>query len=125
MCIFLFNARRYLNSFFVPFSLVKKTEMIVKNRLSLYALFIGIFIIDTTQGLYIDKRQQKDAIKTPYISNLRPLVWGDVNFIHTTDTHGNNNKICIYIYIYVHKYINIFFCFIRLVRSKYYCLHIT
>lgn len=83
--------------FFRPFFTCKRTEMIVKNILSLYVLFVGIFIIDTTHGLYIDKRQQKDAIKTPYISNLRPLIWGDVNFIHTTDTHGNKNRL-VYIY---------------------------
>lgn len=59
------------------------------NKAILCAL-LGVFaIINTIDGLYIDKRQQKDAVKTPFIPNLRPLVWGDVNFIHTTDTHGN------------------------------------
>ncbi|KAL0145449.1 vacuolar protein [Mucor lusitanicus] len=58
------------------------------NKAILCAL-LGVFaIINTIDGLYIDKRQQKDAVKTPFIPNLRPLVWGDVNFIHTTDTHG-------------------------------------
>lgn len=36
----------------------------------------------------LGKRQQDDAIATPGITELRPLPWGKVNFIHTTDTHG-------------------------------------
>ena len=37
------------------------------------------------------KREQPDAPPTPGI-DLNPLEWGDLNFIHTTDIHGNNNS---------------------------------
>jgi 2',3'-cyclic-nucleotide 2'-phosphodiesterase (5'-nucleotidase family) len=54
--------------------------------------FIGV-------DCYVIKRQQNDAISNiSIITPLRPLAWGDVNFIHTTDTHGtltNHNTIII------------------------------
>ncbi|KAI8645414.1 Metallo-dependent phosphatase-like protein [Parasitella parasitica] len=62
--------------------------MVKKHRSFLCALIVSISIVDAVHGLYIDKRQQKDAAKTPPLPHLRPLIWGDVNFIHTTDTHG-------------------------------------
>jgi 2',3'-cyclic-nucleotide 2'-phosphodiesterase (5'-nucleotidase family) len=34
------------------------------------------------------RRQQNDAISTPSSPPLRPLPWGEINFIHTTDNHG-------------------------------------
>lgn len=78
-----------LQEIFVPFSTFQRTDMRATNRAS-FCVLLGIFtVIYVADGLYIDKRQQKDAVKTPFIPNLRPLVWGDVNFIHTTDTHGN------------------------------------
>ena len=85
-----FNARPYLaRNFSSLFPLFQRTDMRATSKLSLCGL-LGVFaIVNTADGLYIDKRQQKDAVKTPFISSLRPLVWGDVNFIHTTDTHGN------------------------------------
>lgn len=36
----------------------------------------------------LSRRQQNDAIATPAFPPLRPLPWGQVNFIHTTDNHG-------------------------------------
>jgi 2',3'-cyclic-nucleotide 2'-phosphodiesterase (5'-nucleotidase family) len=36
----------------------------------------------------IQKRIQPDAVKSPALPPLKPLPWGDVNFLHTTDTHG-------------------------------------
>lgn len=36
----------------------------------------------------IQKRIQPDAVNSPALPPLNPLAWGDVNFIHTTDTHG-------------------------------------
>lgn len=48
----------------------------------------GLLLSHSVNGHAIDKRQQKDAVKSPELPPLRPLVWGDVNFIHTTDTHG-------------------------------------
>ncbi|CEP08451.1 hypothetical protein [Parasitella parasitica] len=68
---------------------IEQTEVMVKRHRSyLCALIVGFYIVDTVHGLYIHKRQQKDASKTPSIPHLRQLLWGDVNFIHTTDTHG-------------------------------------
>ncbi|CAO3675668.1 unnamed protein product [Rhizopus microsporus] len=56
----------------------------------LYSTLIaaGLLLSHSVSGHVIDKRQQKDAVKSPELPPLRPLVWGDVNFIHTTDTHG-------------------------------------
>lgn len=90
ICLMYLMHDHILQENFRPFfSLFQRTEMRATNKLSLCGL-LGVFaIVNTADGLYIDKRQQKDAVKTPFISNLRPLVWGDVNFIHTTDTHGN------------------------------------
>lgn len=34
------------------------------------------------------KREQPGVPETPKLNNLRPLEWGDINFIHTTDIHG-------------------------------------
>ncbi|KAG1453948.1 hypothetical protein G6F56_007440 [Rhizopus delemar] len=45
-------------------------------------------LISQINGHVVDKRQQKDAVQTSKLAKLRPLVWGDVNFIHSTDTHG-------------------------------------
>jgi hypothetical protein len=39
------------------------------------------------------KRMQPDAIKDHSLTTHHPLVWGDVNFIHTTDLHGMLLKI--------------------------------
>ena len=35
----------------------------------------------------LEKREQSGVPATPDLK-LKPLDWGDVNFIHTTDTHG-------------------------------------
>lgn len=38
-----------------------------------------------------DKNVYENATPWPKSVPSRPLVWGDVNFIHTTDTHGTRN----------------------------------
>lgn len=55
----------------------------------LYSTLItaGLLFIQAN-GHSINKRQQRDAVNTPDLPELKPLVWGDVNFIHSTDTHG-------------------------------------
>jgi hypothetical protein len=56
----------------------------------------GLLFIQAN-GHIINKRQQKDAVNTPNLPELKPLVWGDVNFIHSTDTHGKYNMLLFYI----------------------------
>ena len=51
-------------------------------------LIISILGLQSVLGHTFERRQQKDAVVTPGTQGIRPLVWGDVNFIHTTDTHG-------------------------------------
>ncbi|KAI8979381.1 Metallo-dependent phosphatase-like protein [Mycotypha africana] len=62
--------------------------MKVKSSYGLLLLGTLIPLNDAFHVHQIDKRQQKDAIATPEIPPLRPLPWGDVNFLHTTDSHG-------------------------------------
>ncbi|KAG1494835.1 hypothetical protein G6F46_008057 [Rhizopus delemar] len=50
-------------------------------------IIVGLLFIQANAHV-IDKRQQKDAVNTSKLPKLKPLAWGDVNFIHSTDTHG-------------------------------------
>ncbi|KAI7870933.1 Ser/Thr protein phosphatase family protein [Spinellus fusiger] len=58
-------------------------------------MLIGQFLLLSTLastalchgGHSFKKREQPGVPKTPAL-DLEPLNWGDVNFIHTTDTHG-------------------------------------
>ncbi|KAI8386932.1 Metallo-dependent phosphatase-like protein [Blakeslea trispora] len=52
------------------------------------SLVVSILCLQSVLAHGLEKRQQKDAVATPNTNGIRPLVWGDVNFIHTTDTHG-------------------------------------
>ena len=54
-------------------------------------IIVGLLFVQANAHV-IDKRQQKDAVKTSKLPKLKPLAWGDVNFIHSTDTHGNKRK---------------------------------
>lgn len=41
--------------------------------------------VDQSYGKTLNRRMQPDAVDVkPY----RPLEWGELNFIHTTDLHG-------------------------------------
>jgi hypothetical protein len=59
--------------------------------------FIGIACLlgfsHPLQDESLVKRTQPDAIKDHSQTTHHPLVWGDVNFIHTTDLHGMLLKI--------------------------------
>ena len=52
---------------------------------------LAISTLLTLQTVYahplLGKREQPGVPETPKLE-LKPLKWGDVNFIHTTDTHG-------------------------------------
>lgn len=48
--------------------------------------FWGLFLVSCVYGS--QEILQQPHISPPTTSHFRDLVWGDVNFIHTTDTHG-------------------------------------
>ncbi|KAG1444367.1 hypothetical protein G6F56_010330 [Rhizopus delemar] len=54
----------------------------------LYSALVAAGLFLTQINGHVIKRQQEDAVSTPTLPELSPLVWGDVNFIHSTDTHG-------------------------------------
>jgi 2',3'-cyclic-nucleotide 2'-phosphodiesterase (5'-nucleotidase family) len=53
-------------------------------------VLVGALVViqATSAHVVIQKRVQPDAVKSFALPPLKPLAWGDVNFIHTTDTHG-------------------------------------
>ncbi|KAI9029778.1 nucleoside phosphatase family-domain-containing protein [Phycomyces nitens] len=55
------------------------------NRFLLLSALAGTVLAHTSGN--VQKREQPGVPKTPKL-DLNPLHWGDVNFIHTTDTHG-------------------------------------
>lgn len=48
---------------------------------------ISSILLNVAWGDSVHKREQQGVPPTPPL-DLRPLEWADVNFIHTTDTHG-------------------------------------
>ncbi|KAG0224927.1 hypothetical protein BGW42_004753 [Actinomortierella wolfii] len=44
-------------------------------------------LVAALASAHLERRSQPGAIQPPPV-DLRPLTWGDVNFISTTDTHG-------------------------------------
>ncbi|OZJ06887.1 hypothetical protein BZG36_00238 [Bifiguratus adelaidae] len=53
----------------------------------LFSAIVAFACASLTSAAPLEKRQQPGVPTTPTL-DLRPLHWGDVNFIHTTDTHG-------------------------------------
>ena len=62
--------------------------MVLGERLTKLTVFVGIclgLVSGCEEGHDHSRRLQTSAPLTP---PTRPLQWGDVNIIHTTDTHG-------------------------------------
>lgn len=60
---------------------------LLPSSLSLLTLFVGALACPDEEGHdhHVHKREFPTAPLTP---PSRPLVWGDLNIIHTTDSHG-------------------------------------
>ena len=54
------------------------------------ALLLGGLVLSTAcpDGEHAHEYAQRAEPPVPLTPPLRPLVWGDVNIIHTTDSHG-------------------------------------